>query len=67
MTTRFTRLIYVNKFDWLRWGMHFPPGGELEGRKVLTRFVKEVRALADAAENAKGNVIWADIRVSPVA
>lgn len=51
------------ELDWLRWGMHFPPGGELEGRKVLTRFVKEVRALADAAEKRVGHRIRLGHRV----
>lgn len=32
------------ELDWMRWAMHFPPGGELEGRQVLTRFVRDGRA-----------------------
>ena len=49
--------------DWMRWAMHFPPGGEFEGRKVLTRFVKEVRAIADEAEKRVGHRIRLGHRV----
>lgn len=43
--------------DWMRWAMHFPPGGEYEGRKVLTRFVKEIRKIADEAQKRVGHRI----------
>jgi len=45
------------ELDWLRWGFFFRPGFEVEGRAVLTRFVKEVRALADEAGKRTGRRI----------
>ena len=51
------------ELDWLRWGMYFPPGGEFEGRRVLTRFVREVRAMADQAEKRVGHRIRLGHRV----
>ncbi|MBO7166212.1 MAG: hypothetical protein J6V88_01640, partial [Kiritimatiellae bacterium] len=49
--------------DWMRWAMHFPPGSEYEGRKALTRFVKEVRKIADEAEKRVGHKIKLGHRV----
>ena len=51
------------ELDWMRWAMHFPPGGELEGRSTLTRFVKDVRALADEAERRLGHRVRLGCRV----
>ena len=45
------------ELDWLRWGFFFKPGFEVEGRAILTRFVKEVRALADETEKRTGRHI----------
>lgn len=45
------------ELDWLRWGFFFRPGFEVEGRAVLTRFVRDVRALADEAERRTGRRI----------
>lgn len=45
------------ELDWLRWGFFFKPGSEVEGRAILTRFVKEVRALADETERRTGRHI----------
>jgi len=53
------------ELDWMRWGMNFPPGGEYEGRAVLTRFVKDVRKLADGAEKRLGHRVRLSHRVPP--
>jgi len=33
------------ELDWMRFGYHFKPGSEAEGRAVLTQFMRDVRAL----------------------
>jgi hypothetical protein len=45
------------ELDWLRWGFFFKPGFEVEGRALLTKFVKEVRRLADEAGRRSGRRI----------
>jgi len=45
------------EMDWMRWGMFFAPGHEQEGMEHLTRFVREVRTLADACAKRVGHPI----------
>ena len=33
------------ELDWMRFGYHFKPGHEAEGRAILTQFMRDVRAL----------------------
>lgn len=51
------------ELDWMRWGFFFAPGGEVEGRKTLTRFVRDVRRLADEAGAKSGRRIRLSHRV----
>ncbi len=51
------------EMDWMRWGMMFAPGHEAKGRGILTEFIREVRRLADAAEQRVGHKILLAHRV----
>jgi hypothetical protein len=53
------------EMDWQRWGMFFAPGHEQAGMPLLTEFVREVRKLADAAEQRLGHPIKLAHRLPP--
>ncbi|MCE9591599.1 MAG: hypothetical protein K8S99_13870 [Planctomycetes bacterium] len=45
------------ELDWMRFVYHFQPGREREGGKMLTRFLRTVRGMADAAGRKRGHRI----------
>lgn len=49
--------MYGFEMDWMRWGTMFAPGHEAAGRSILTEFIRQVRKLADAAEERYGHKI----------
>jgi len=51
------------ELDWMRFGVHFPPGHEEAGRSILTEFMGEVRREADAWEKNRGHRIKIGVRV----
>ena len=51
------------ELDWLRWVLHFAPGGEQQGRKILTEFVREVRRLIDNSARRVGHPVKLAVRV----
>lgn len=53
------------EMDWMRWGMYFAPGHEQAGMPLLTEFVREVRRLADSAEQRVGHPIKLSHRLPP--
>lgn len=55
--------MYGLELDWMRWGLHFRPGQEPAGRKLLTDFMAQVRALARRAAQRLGHPIRVGVRV----
>jgi len=51
------------ELDWLRWAVHFAPGGEQRGRGILTDFVREVRRLAEESSRRVGHPVKLAVRV----
>jgi len=51
------------ELDWMRFGYHFAPGREAEGRAVLTQFMREVRALTLEWAAKRGHPIQLGARV----
>ncbi len=51
------------ELDWMRFGYHFRPGHEAEGRELLTEFVGQVRALAQQAAARLGHPVKLGVRV----
>lgn len=51
------------ELDWMRFGFHFRPGFEEQGRELLIEFHREVRRLADAAAQRRGHPIRIGVRV----
>ena len=51
------------ELDWMRFGYHFAPGKEAEGRDILTGFMKEVRALTREWSEKRGHPIQLGARV----
>ncbi len=51
------------ELDWMRFGWHFRPGHEDEGRRIMTDFHAEVRSLADTAAKVHGHPIRLAARV----
>ena len=51
------------ELDWMRFGYHFKPGHEAEGRPILTRFMREVRALTREWSSKRGHRIMLGARV----
>jgi hypothetical protein len=50
------------ELDWMRFGFHFRPGFEAEGREILMDFHRRVRALADAQAKRRGHPIRIGVR-----
>jgi hypothetical protein len=55
--------MYGLELDWMRWGLHFRPGQEAEGRAALTDFTRQVRSLARQAARRVGHPIRVGARV----
>jgi len=55
--------LYGLELDWMRGGLHFRPGQEAAGRKTLTDFTSQVRALARRAAQRLGHPIRVGVRV----
>jgi hypothetical protein len=55
--------LYGLELDWMRWGLHFRPGQEAAGRKILTDFTAQVRALARRAAQRLGHPVRVGARV----
>ncbi len=51
------------ELDWMRFQLHFKPGFEEEGRKLLIQFHRDVRALADQHAKRRGHPIKIGVRV----
>jgi len=51
------------ELDWMRFGFHFRPGFEEEGRNLLIEFHREVRDLANAAAKRMGHPVKIGVRV----
>lgn len=51
------------ELDWMRFGFHFRPGHEAEGRDLLTEFVRSVRALTERAAERLGHAVRLGVRV----
>jgi hypothetical protein len=51
------------ELDWMRFGYHFRPGKEAEGRPELTRFMREVRDLTRQWSQKRGHPIQLGARV----
>ena len=51
------------ELDWMRFGYHFKPGSEAEGRAVLTQFMRDVRALTRDWSAKRGHTIQLGARV----
>ncbi|MAE60265.1 MAG: hypothetical protein CMJ49_02795 [Planctomycetaceae bacterium] len=51
------------ELDWMRFGLHFRPGGEAAGREVLTAYTAEVRRLLDDHAKRRGHGIKLGARV----
>ncbi|MFO7976027.1 MAG: hypothetical protein R6V12_15490 [Candidatus Hydrogenedentota bacterium] len=51
------------ELDWMRFGYHFTPGEEAQGAKILTQFVRDVRALTEAWSEKRGHTIQLGARV----
>ena len=54
------------ELDWMRWPTHFRPGDEQKGRKVLTEFIRQVRALAGEWSEKRAHPIQISARVPAV-
>lgn len=51
------------ELDWMRFGYHFRPGRELEGGRVITDWMRRVRAECAAAGERRGRSIMLGVRV----
>ena len=51
------------ELDWMRFGYHLTPGREREEARVLTEFVREVRALTHDWSEKRGHAILLGVRV----
>lgn len=51
------------ELDWMRFVYHFRPGRELAGGKLLTEWLREVRALCDRAAERLGHPVQLGVRV----
>ena len=51
------------ELDWMRFGYHFAPGEEAEGCKILTQFMRDVRALTGEWSKKRGHAIQLGARV----
>lgn len=51
------------ELDWMRSAYHFRPGHEEEGTRVLTQFMRDVRALSKVWEGKRGHAIKLSVRV----
>jgi hypothetical protein len=51
------------ELDWMRFGWHFAPGEEAEGAKILTQFMRDVRALTEEWSEKRGHKIQLGARV----
>ena len=51
------------ELDWMRFGYHFKPGHEAEGVEILTRFMRDVRALTQEWAGKRGHPIKLGARV----
>jgi hypothetical protein len=51
------------ELDWMRFGYHFKPGEEEQGRAILTDFTREVRKLADDWSKKRGHRVRIAARV----
>ncbi len=51
------------ELDWLRTPPHFKPGFELQGAGILTAFMRETRAITDAAAHRHGHPVEVTVRV----
>ena len=51
------------ELDWMRFGYHFRPGRELEGGRLLTAWVREVRGLCQRAAKRLGHPVRLGVRV----
>jgi hypothetical protein len=51
------------ELDWMRFGFHFRPGHEAEGRTILTQWIGEVRQLLDRRARERGHPIKLGARV----
>ncbi len=51
------------ELDWMRFGYHFKPGHEAEGREILDQFMRDVRALTKQCAAERGHPILLGARV----
>jgi hypothetical protein len=51
------------ELDWMRFGFHFPVGRELEGGRVLTEWIGDVRRRCNAAAARLGHPVRLGVRV----
>jgi len=51
------------ELDWMRFGYHFAPGKEAEGRDILNAFMREVRGLTREWSEKRGHPIHLGARV----
>ena len=51
------------ELDWMRFGYHFKPGEEENGREILTEFMRQVRELANVKSRQRGHPIKVGARV----
>jgi len=51
------------ELDWMRFVYHFPPGHELEGGKIITAWMRRVRAECDRAAARLGHPVLLGVRV----
>lgn len=51
------------ELDWMRFGYHFKPGHEEEGREILNQFMRDVRALTKQRAAERGHPIRLGARV----
>ncbi len=51
------------ELDWMRFGYHFRPGAEEQGRKLLTEFMQQVRDYAEKISAKRGRKIKIGVRV----
>ncbi len=51
------------ELDWMRFGFHFQPGKEAEGKQILTMFMREVKKLVEQASQRRGKQIKIGVRV----
>ncbi len=51
------------ELDWMRFGYHFRPGAEEQGRKLLTGFMQQVKDFAENISAKRGRKIKIGVRV----